>query len=67
MIKNHETKFFSIYIKGKIFPLSIQLQDFKGEAMLFYSDDEENQYPCMDCYSKLFVIEPGVWELKIQP
>ncbi len=42
MIKNHETKFFSIYIKGKIFPLSIQLQDFKGEAMLFYSDDEEN-------------------------
>ena len=47
-IKNQEIMYFKVYVKRRNFPFDIKFSEVKGEAMLFYSNDEINQYPSMD-------------------
>lgn len=57
--------YFKTKLKGKSFPLIIRFNNFKGEAMLFYSNDEINQYPSMDNYSQLYIIDDKLKEICI--
>jgi len=62
-LKNNEIAFFKIFIFKKDFPLQIRFHEFKGEAMLFYSKNEENKHPNMHRYDKLLIIDPKQTEL----
>lgn len=60
-------KYYKVNVKSKSFPMEVRFSEVKGEAMLFYSNDEQNKYPSMDQYSKLFIIEPSTDDLRLFP
>ncbi len=39
-VKDLERKFYRIYVKRKNLPMKLKFEEFKGEAMLFYCNDE---------------------------